>query len=481
MYIGFFVYQYNPNYAFDESNTIRISSQSFYNILEILRYEQNFPLYYFISHIFLSIYQKSQILQLFQFITWIFSIIFFYKLSKYFFKTKSESLFVTFIYTILPASYFYAFYIRMYGLLNLFGIVFLLFLTKFVKYQSTKSLYMAFFCLLIMVLLHPSGILFLPLALPLLLFAKPRQRLSVILFGTMILVIFLFQISLKVDLLKSYLGVGVNANNDIYPIYSRFIIYSSVVFQNIPTIKNFLDVSFSIVFFIVLFYRFIDFKKFKNTDLVLVISLFEVMLISFAILNITATRHMVIFAVPIVIFLFQSIMVKITTIKVVSAYLLLTLIIAQNLVYMTIIKEDFSFSKSFCKNIMMVESNSLVITSMTVYNAVSFCNPDLNNIVFASTMEPFYIKNKSTKDVLIEQAKLGGFGERLDYPINIVSQQSPQNLYLAFHYWPDPEYYKVVRKLVPKNYRYIETIYPSIDHFEKTSNQPNTNLQNKEK
>jgi hypothetical protein len=153
-------YGHIPYYEFDEANTIAISHRSYVDISTILSYEQNVPSYYFLLHLLFDVFGDSRVLwQIVHFGIWAVSLILFYFLLRRYVFSQKWLVFGVLLYSLISSISYYSFTIRMYGLINLLVVIYLLVYLK-------RSFLISFFKLTLLVvlcLLHPFNLVFVAL------------------------------------------------------------------------------------------------------------------------------------------------------------------------------------------------------------------------------------------------------------------------------------------------------------------------------
>lgn len=157
--VGIISLTHKPFDSFDETNVIRIVAQPVETITEILRFEPNFPLYYFLLKAFRTVtFNSAFLLQLGYYVSYVASGILFLKIVLRFSGDKKVVPILLGLYYAIPAVIYNASYIRMYNPAITLGFLTLLFLLKFHESKRTNDLFIALISLVLVVILHPIGI-----------------------------------------------------------------------------------------------------------------------------------------------------------------------------------------------------------------------------------------------------------------------------------------------------------------------------------
>jgi hypothetical protein len=154
--LNFYVYALlrNSYLEFDESNSLYIASQSFGSIIEILRHEQNFPLYYFLLHILKGYLIVIKTLNL---LVWLATLFFAQRIFARLIQSPIARASCLLAFALIPYLFHYVFYSRMYGLTTLLIVIQIDALQNIGKNES--ALVQGRLCALIETMLHPLGII----------------------------------------------------------------------------------------------------------------------------------------------------------------------------------------------------------------------------------------------------------------------------------------------------------------------------------
>lgn len=143
-------------FDYDESNTLRIAAQNVHDIFSILKYEQNFPLYYLFLHILGP--SNALLIKVVNAAFWLLNVLVARKILSFFVQDRLRLAVATLIFAAAPYLFLYAYYCRMYGLTNLILTVQAYLLIKDHKAGRNTHRPARFALSLLLVALHPLGI-----------------------------------------------------------------------------------------------------------------------------------------------------------------------------------------------------------------------------------------------------------------------------------------------------------------------------------
>ncbi len=399
---------HNPHIDFDESNTIRIAQQDNETISRVLSYEQNFPLYYRILHVLFSFTDSSRSAVFFNLAFWLFSTVVFYKLVRLYEKDTVWALFSTLLYTLTSSLSTYAYYVRVYSLINFFVLIFLCAISLYQRNQKKRWLFLQAFSTTALSLLHPSAIFILPLT-AIVGGIVIRKRLHIMFFFlhfAVACVLSLLQFLQKQDIVKIYLTGGVeymnSFRNTFYTIPAQilFSLHETTQYTFIPLFYIFL------VFTLYLAFR----NKFFSQRIYAPITVFIIFfLISHLILPPRMNPHHFIFLCP-PLLLFLTIAVHRFTNQYRTYFLFflclifVTFTIFNNAQYIRF----ESGNQELCKKISRLNSGTF-ITDYALVNAITYCHLRKESDIIALGKDSLlHTEGKTLQEILIYQAKSGG-------------------------------------------------------------------------
>lgn len=149
-----FTYYHIPHLSFDELNTLTIAQTSISDIWNILAYEQNFTFYYYLLFMAREIASIEVVAKTINFFTWILSLFLFYKLARVYIRNHTFLLYAIVLYSLIPSIYFYAYYVRMYGFMNVLGLIYLYSLIRFLSSRKSVWFYSVAFSVVALSITH---------------------------------------------------------------------------------------------------------------------------------------------------------------------------------------------------------------------------------------------------------------------------------------------------------------------------------------
>lgn len=158
--VAYLAWNHNPNYSFDESNTLRISSKSFTDISHIIKHEQNFPLFYYFLHALEVSPTNFRHIIVINFVVWLFCLAIFFNLTKIFEVATRQRIFLLTLFAISFSVTKHVFFIRMYLFLIFVGLCTLYTYQIYSETRQSKWLLIGIALKAIQVLLHPGSIIF---------------------------------------------------------------------------------------------------------------------------------------------------------------------------------------------------------------------------------------------------------------------------------------------------------------------------------
>ena len=193
------------DFDFDESNTLRISAQSVPDIFGILRLEQNFPLYYLVTHGLLQLGVAA--IKVFNFTCWLGTVYLARKILRFYFERALALGLLVLCFASIPYLFRYGFFLRMYGVLDLAiaAQIYLLLESQAAGIRPRALLRVA---TLACTLLHPIGIV-VSIAMTVV-ECVIRKQLRPLAFGALNLLAFAAMLWMKSDVHRIYLGTGVD-------------------------------------------------------------------------------------------------------------------------------------------------------------------------------------------------------------------------------------------------------------------------------
>ncbi|MBN1262865.1 MAG: hypothetical protein JW991_00750 [Candidatus Pacebacteria bacterium] len=422
LHIFLIAINHNPRLDFDESNTMQIAEQTPRNINLILSHEQNFPLYYQILHrLFFLSPNHEAVAIIFNFLIWLFSIFFFYKLLKIYFAGQKQCLFFTLIYILTSNVAYYAFYIRVYGLYNLLAIISFY---SFLKYFETDRFFwlmLNFSSLAMIVLIIPSGIIAVLLFLILGVFLlKGEKGQFLFYFFLLVLTIFLAgsQFLSKADLVRTYLGTGgdyIRAHRT--PLYQKpglFLFFPTKwEFEKIVSAQFY---SFLFCLFCVFLWTLFLAKKPSLEKKYLVISLPSLLFFAIApLMRGLIGRHFIFIIAPFLTLLFCGCTFLERKIR---KYVLLSMLFfffLGNIYFYKIVSLRKFYFDDFCATLRGLDPG-VFITEFYNYNALQYCpSAPRMRVVFLDNAEVFDTGPLGKLRVLLVQAKKSG--NQLNYEL----------------------------------------------------------------
>lgn len=149
-------FERNPLLDYNESNSLRISAQTVPDIFSILKFEQNFPPYYLLLHLFGP---NLLVLRFLNLMTWVATVFFGQKILSFFIENRLQRLVACCVFATTPYIFFYSYYSRMYGLTNLLLAYQTYLLLKEVSTGQPPARIRRLILCLLLTSLHPLGIL----------------------------------------------------------------------------------------------------------------------------------------------------------------------------------------------------------------------------------------------------------------------------------------------------------------------------------
>ena len=393
--ILFATLQSDPHILFDESNTLRISQLPFSGILEVLSYEQNFPLYYLIAHVFLAIFKNYIALSIFNFAIWVFSFFVLYRLLKLFFS-HHWSLYFLLLYSFVTSINYYAYSLRMYGLINLVLLAYFYWLFLYARKNQLLLLIYANIAVLVLVLLHPTMLVVLVLSaiVEVILIRKRLHYLIFLVCKIITSAILLLEVSMKEDILRIYVTQGMEYMGGFEKTFWEFP--SQLLFRGN---YQFFDILFYLVcgYCVFLFIKNINMKAKENS----IPSIFLILLlIVHLFVRKYAPYHYIYLTGPFLLAIFQGVF---NENKKRRKFLAITLLILFFLQHKVFYNED-----NLCNSISNLNKETIIV-GYDLYNQVDYCNGGGNKKVVLFDRSGFIdISGLSVKQILIIQAKKGG-------------------------------------------------------------------------
>ena len=183
-----------------------------YDLDAVLAHEQNFPPYYQVLHLlFLAFGQHDLTAISLNFVVWIASVYVFSRIAAEYFGRGPWRLLATLIYALTPSIFHYAYYIRMYAVMNLCFLLCIYLLLRYVASRRKVHLVLSAVLFPILTVLHPTGGVVVGLLFVLSLFLVRHWK-DVLVMGAFVLAsfaAFLFEVLQKVDVARVYLGTGI--------------------------------------------------------------------------------------------------------------------------------------------------------------------------------------------------------------------------------------------------------------------------------
>lgn len=399
-------YTHNPNFDFDESNTIKISKLPVPQIIEVLNHEQNIYGYYFILHGLYLVFGESfvGVTTIMQFVFWLSSVYFLNKILVRFSIGLLNRRFFCFLFLLLPAVSFYVYTIRMYMLVLLLSFVLLYCLILYSDRNNKYVLVGALLSCLVLSLLHliAGGYALLILGLLFYYSKSNSQKTVVLLIGLLISLILVFLIGQKDSWSRIFLHQGAQYVGN-YRNLSAFDVPGYLLMNNL-TAGTILPLNIVFYFVVGAGLIFSIYKRKLNILLLLCGGFFV-----FANLTnkFSQPRHFI-FIVPVV-FIFIAILSNYMSTKarvVFFTSLLLIFVLNYNESFQEI--QQFRYlSNSFCEYVSSVKELDIFI-DFADYNALKYCMFLPNNVYMVDKERVLELNKLSEYQVLLEQAKLGG-------------------------------------------------------------------------
>ncbi len=442
----------NPYIYFDESNTLNISRQTISDILKILSYEQNFPIYYILIHFSYILFGNTPLsIVIFNFIVWIFSIIIFRKLIKIYVNNESLVSFFTLLYSLTPAAFYYAYTIRMYGLMNLLIIVYLYSYAKYQQSNNIKWVFLASLGSVLLSLVHPSSLVVIPIIFLIgIVTIKKRTHLLITTITAVVSVItILLQIFTKNNILQIYLRDGV-----------EYLKYTNSFFFEFPNLLLFfpsteLGVLFYLVSFYLVFRIFIGRNIFDQKYLPLVVFNLLFFILHLLLTSFTNARHYIFLLTPFLTAFFLGL-------NLLNSKYKFLFILGSTVFYiwmsLIIINSQLTLNKvvtNFCNQISSLETG-LLISDFGHFNTINQCKINDLHHIFISRDGVTDPRVEGETGILIEQAKLGGtlwLSNRKPLPLNY--NWDALKAYLEKN---NPERVYLVAGLINRNYLYTDEL-----------------------
>jgi len=470
----FITITHNANFEFDESNTLAISKLTISTINEVLSKEQNFPLYYYILNSLYKISGDSEnaakILNLF---TWYLSVCLIYKISKTYATNIVWQKYFVLIYVLSPMFFMYAYFIRMYGLINLISITFIYLSMLYIQTKKSLWLILQIPLILISSLLHPSAIYAIPaMFITSMLLAKSSVVKKLIFFTSLIsIVIIAFQISNKTDIYRIYFGQGV-----------EYLKNDATYFYQIPlmlftTGRSALAPLFYFTIIYVIYKTTIQ-KKWDKIHAPILIPGILIGIIHLVNTQFASPRHFIFFSAPLLLIIVISLQKQALKTQILCTGLIT---VVSTIMYLSFTASFFHEQKTatqFCGVIKSINQGTL-ITDWGTYNSTKYCTKSSNvNILILTPEKVISSQNENAMSILNQQALLGGtyWFRNLNNRF-LIKETSILSTYLSTNTPPQPLYFVTdylekrtlgATDLQPfaQKYTYIQFIEPSIFQFE---------------
>ena len=421
-----FFYDINlANESYDASNTYRIAQQPLNLRREILHNEQNFELYYDIIatvfRIFGNNYRYAVLLNL---IVWLISIVLVKKFIDSKFSSKNWQLFYLFLYVSSAQLIYYAFYMRMYGLINLSTILHIFLIEKYIKNRDWRILFAGGINLIIMTNLHPVTIVFLGIV-GISSMITIRSKPHLLLFTSLIAagaITNILQIVNKVNWLDTYLGRGVN--------------YLSGITMPFYTFPHFLLFKWGnyfswILFCIILYTLWLIIKSrllLKKEHMHYVIPAVFFIAMTFFLQQFSNARHFIFFAVPLLFTIYVGISLLKGRIKLIMAAVMYLYFSCAILSLFVVEIDKQNLVRSFCIEIHAYDfKNGIAISDMYLYQILRDCAknvqialPYRGKLVLDTQLGPFAI--------LKEQSLLGGYTYQVLSRVGVPAKEEVKEL-----------------------------------------------------
>lgn len=462
--ISLLALNHNPNFEFDEQNTLNIAQQSFSSIVGVLSHEQNFPFYYFLLKSFFSLFGYSQQIAIFfNFSLWLISIIIFYKLLTKYVKKPYWVAFFTFLYTIIPNLVFYSFYIRMYQLINVCVLGILYLNARYIEERKTYLIIAQGFMIMLISLLHPiSGIILIAVFIGNALTTHKKHLFIVSSFFLFSLFIYLFQLSQKLNGFTNFTrGTEYieNLRYFILDILPRVIFIKGSSFDSIISV---------FLLFLMCVFLINSLRRIKYFMLVTLITIFS-LLIFYANKYITI-QHLTVFTGPLALALFIG-LYDLTRYRRFAAVLLSVIFIGFTTAFFyERVSTELSY-KFICRSIASVKSG-VFITDYYLVNQLVYCNKNDIKIIMWGGNKIIEISKFTKLNILVSQAEFGGLpmlsvNNRAIESSSVINYfdampKKPMDIYL---YTKEQYLTSQELALIPQGYYFKELLYPSIFHF----------------
>lgn len=400
--VSWIAWQHEPYYSFDESNTLRIASHSPRVIAHLLSYEQNFPAYYVLLHGLLRVFDNDvHALIIIQLLLWCGSILLFFLITKFVNSDLHYRMLFTLLFSLCSSISYYAFYIRMYGLVVFLFLVVIWLSFRYMRYGCVRDIYLMFPVLLGITLLHPSGLFLTCAQLLFLLIVVPNTLIRLVcaacgigVFGTGAS----FLIKSR-PLHEIYIG-GVRYASEIHVDYHEIVQYLFFSAGSQFAWLVFLAVSWS-------FYIFVTNRLWKNkTGVILAIYGCMFIILTFVVRELYQPRHYIYFVPVLLLIMLMSLSyTKYTKVFIIILIGVFAGSFIKFYISQTMVNDTY---KHVCQQIAELNPG-IVITTVPYINMLSYCDAQGNQIIYSiSHMGLLNISSMSEEQVIQYQVTTGG-------------------------------------------------------------------------
>ena len=400
----FTAWQHEPYFSFDESNTIRIASYPPQTITRLLSYEQNFPAYYILIHGMMSVLDDYvHAIILVQLLVWGGSIIVFFLITKYIRVSFNYRLLFTLLFSLCSSVSYYAYYVRMYGLVLLLflGIIWLSY--KYTYSHNVRYIYSMLPVLFGIVVLHPSGLLIVVAQLLLVFLIVP--------YGSVRIVYTVCSAGI--------LGAGIlllHKNRQLYEIYVEGVRYANEAQMNYHEIPQHLFFSAEsqfdwLVFMVVCgsFYIFIANRLWRNTEGILLSAYGCIFfIITLVTRGVYQPRHYIYFVPILLLIMLSSISYirrkNVKAIIVIGLICIFTGSFVKFYINQTVLTVAYKYD---CQQLSNLDSG-IIITTVPYINILSYCITQDNQLYSISPTGLINVSSLSEEEVIQYQVTTGG-------------------------------------------------------------------------
>lgn len=401
---------YSPIILFDDINTLRIAEQGYTEIIKILSYEQNFPLYYFFYHVILEFTDKAiYVMRTINFSLWLLLIAIFYKILKKYTTSKPDLYLGVYLFTLLSSIYFYSFITRMYMLfLMIFSMLFYVIL-KYIENNKVSYIVIIISLLSLLSFIHPlNGPLIIILGVLFIFLAKNKKQYFTFLVLLIIpVIIFASNLLIKSrDIVSLYITDGVSYLGELPDLFFNF---PEKLFFGIKTQLSIAVFIFSVFFFLKFLKGHNQLIK-KNYILLYFSFIFIVLML---ILNSFSNyRHYIYLVIPV----FLSLLLGIFTMrkkKLIKYFIIVSMFMLMNLISIATFISTSNFSAKYCEDLKKIEPDGLIITQFNQVHTLKKCLVKGRNDILVIGGKGVFPINLEDKNYLEKLAIWGGMSHEL--------------------------------------------------------------------